>query len=138
MTDLQSVSRISYHGTKDMVAVIAGATLSESVANEAARLLSLIIESMHIVEDDGHTVTYAFAATSEVHDTLCVWASDAEHDEDDGTAEEDFRTHPQIVVAEGSACWEPAPSPFLISPAPRIGGLRAAARIARECNHAGA
>lgn len=119
-----------------MVADIVNATLSPGAATEAVRLLARIIEHMHIVADNGQAVLVAFAANNELHDALCVWNASAELDEDDGSAEEDFRAHPRTIELEADE--PPAPICRLSSTlsSPRMTGADAAARIAGGYDYA--
>ena len=119
-----------------MVADIVSATLSPGVANEAVRLLSRIIEHMHIVADNGQAVLVAFAASTELHDDLCVWNASAELDEDDGTAEEDFRAHPRTLEHEIDE--PPVPTVRLPSTliSPRMAGANVATRVAGGYDYA--
>ena len=119
-----------------MVADIVNATLSTGVASEAVRLLSRIIEQMHIVADNGQAVLVAFAASNELHDALCVFAAEAELDEDDGTAEEDFRSHSRTLEPEADE--PPAPIRRLSSTlsSPRMAGADTATRIAGGYDYA--
>lgn len=91
-----------------MVADIVTAGLSTSLAIEAVRLLSRIAENMHIVADNGTDVLCAFVANAELHDALCVWGASAELDEDDGTAEDDFRANPKSEEPEAAEVAEAA------------------------------
>ncbi len=80
-----------------MLGHLVGGHLSSLSGQDAVRILTEIIQNLHVVAATGGGVLYALAASPQLSDDIAALGSEAEDMEDDGTAELDHRRSPPLI-----------------------------------------